>query len=730
MSQFIEHVVDFEELQIKQNENLQNENIKNDGSNAIEDFKSAITNSIQCLDVIQQENLKNNNNNNQEQKIDDNASVMSSSNSVAFTGNFKNIRLPYIINSNDFEHDNYIGLSKFFNDQPKDIIGNDLNEQEEGEEIIVGVILGSERYKQVPNVKNIQNSQNPQNSISNQPQNNNSQPQSNIPQPPSNPSSNIPIPPPITNTVPKAPEIPSSNIPIPPPIPNTNNNIPVVPSIPNPPVIPTMAPVKGGPNIPLPPPIPPLVMNPPKPKVEPPKPKPKPKPVEEDFGSMLRRQVLARGKKVEGGDKSNNEKVEINEKEEENLEDILKKKIANSNFNNVNNDNNINNQNNENKIQVNVPFTKESIKINAFMTNYDLDDDDDEEEVDSVFALKQNTMIGQNNNFNNMVVNSNQNIVNGGNNNKLMNTISFPQDNKIKVNDEKSKKLERAKTHLLKMFGDDDEEEEIDITSKTTKLNEQVNLFTGNKPKNEPQKTSLFDNPPKPKIEEPKIEDKKQNIDIKKNNTLNDFQQQLSLKMFTGGNLSSIKKDINKENENENHRETLKIEYTSDIKKVEGENNYEAIMKQETKVIKKKKPVKKGFGSNIKKSNTVVEPNSNLNTNQDNKNTIPKSETFIQNEDKKEVPIKENIVIPKKNLFTDENENKNIIKKENIINPKNNLFIDKNENTIFQNTIVPNKKINLFDGNNNNNNKLTATMTLKENPNTKKKLSFLYDDDE
>ena len=88
MSQFIEHVVDFEELQIKQNENLQNENIKNDGSNAIEDFKSAITNSIQCLDVIQQENLKNNNNNNQEQKIDDNASVMSSSNSVAFTGNF------------------------------------------------------------------------------------------------------------------------------------------------------------------------------------------------------------------------------------------------------------------------------------------------------------------------------------------------------------------------------------------------------------------------------------------------------------------------------------------------------------------------------------------------------------------------------------------------------------------------------------------------------------------
>ena len=240
----------------------------------------------------------------------------------------------------------------------------------------------------------------------------------------------------------------------------------------------------------------------------------------------------------------------------------------------------------------------------------------------------------------------------------------------------------------------------------------------------------MFDNPPKPKIEEPKIEDKKQNIDIKKNNTLNDFQQQLSLKMFTGGNLSSIKKDINKENENENHRETLKIEYTSDIKKVEGENNYEAIMKQETKVIKKKKPVKKGFGSNIKKSNTFVEPNSNLNTNQDNKNTIPKSKTFIQNEDKKEVPIKENIVIPKKNLFTDENENKNIIKKENIINPKNNLFIDKNENTIFQNTIVPNKKINLFDGNNNNNNKLTATMTLKENPNTKKKLSFLYDDDE
>ena len=191
MSHFIEHVIDSEEPQNNQNENLKNENIKNDGSNAIEDFKSAIINSIKSLDIIQQENLKNNNNNNnQEQKVDDNASVISSSNSVAFTGNFKNIRLPYIINSNDFENDNYIGLSKFFNDQPKDIIGNDLNEQEEGEEVIVGVILGKNTLKEKSNNQNPQNSQN-----SNQPQINNSQPQSNIPQPPSNipqPPSNIP----------------------------------------------------------------------------------------------------------------------------------------------------------------------------------------------------------------------------------------------------------------------------------------------------------------------------------------------------------------------------------------------------------------------------------------------------------------------------------------------------------------------------------------------------------
>ena len=192
--------------------------------------------------------------------------------------------------------------------------------------------------------------------------------------------------------------------------------------------------------------------------------------------------------------------------------------------------------------------------------------------------------------------------------------------------------------------------------------------------------------------------------------------------------MNSIKKNINNEdenqNQNQNERDTLKIEYTTDIKKKDGENNYEAIMKQETKVIKKKKPVKKGFDLNINKSNTFVQSNTNLKINQDNKINIPKSETIIQNDNKKEIPIKENVSSPKKILFTNENENKNII------NPKNELFTNKNQNTIFQNTIVPNNKVNLFAGNNNNNNKLTATMTLKENPNTKKKLSFLYDDDE
>ena len=155
MSRFMEHIIDFDESQLK---------IPRD----------------------------NNINNQQEQKLaDDNASVISSTNSLAFVGNYKNIRLPYIIHTNDFENDNYIGLSKFFNNQPKDIIGNNLNEQEEEQEIIVGVIEGSTNLinkKQSPsNIPN-QNSQNPE------------APSSSVPQPPSiPPQSNIPVAPAIPN---------------------------------------------------------------------------------------------------------------------------------------------------------------------------------------------------------------------------------------------------------------------------------------------------------------------------------------------------------------------------------------------------------------------------------------------------------------------------------------------------------------------------------------------------
>ena len=185
-----------------------------------------------------------------------------------------------------------------------------------------------------------------------------------------------------------------------------------------------------------------------------------------------------------------------------------------------------------------------------------------------------------------------------------------------------------------------------------------------------------------------------------------------------------------KTNSNNENQNTLKIQHNSDIKKGEGENNYEAIMKQETKVIKKKKPVKKGFGSNLHKSQTFVQSNLSLKTGKDNNINIPKSETVIQNEDKKVIPIKEKVISPKKILFTDENET--IPKKENIINPKNELFNDKNENKIIQNTIVPNNnKVNLFGGNNNNNNnKLASTMAMTGNKNLKNKLAFLYDDDD
>ena len=97
------------------------------------------------------------------------------------------------------------------------------------------------------------------------------------------------------------------------------------------------------------------------------------------------------------------------------------------------------------------------------------------------------------------------------------------------------------------------------------------------KPKNEqPKKISMFDEPPKPKNEENKIEDNKSN------NKFSDFQKQLSMKMLGGNNMNSIKKNINNEdenqNQNQNERDTLKIEYTTDIKKMYTLEDYQIKM--------------------------------------------------------------------------------------------------------------------------------------------------------
>ncbi len=785
MSRFMEHIIDFDESQLKipRDNNINNNNQNNNqvnNTNLLDIIKNTLDNSINSLNIIQQENAKNNINNQQEQKLaDDNASVISSTNSLGFVGNYKNIRLPYIIHTNDFENDNYIGLSKFFNNQPKDIIGNNLNEQEEEQEIIVGVIEGSTNLinkKQSPsNIPN-QNSQNPE------------APSSSVPQPPSiPPQSNIPVAPAILNSnIPQAPPIPTgSNIPIPPPI---TNNIPKPPTIPNPPVlgnngvgIPSvpvvaMAPVKGGPTIPQAPPIPPVVVNPVKPKViAPSQPKPKPKPVEEDFGTMLRRQVLARGKKNENNANPTTENKEVNKQEEENLEDILKKKIA---MNMTNNNNNNNNEgNNEKKIPVNVPLTKETIKINDFIGKYDFNDSEDDD-VDPVFSLKQTTTFMQN---------QNKNFLNHTNTTKMLNTIAFPQDNKIKVNDEKSKQLERTKTRLMKVFGDDDDEDEKDISEQTKTLTEKVNAFTNNKPKEESKlnnnqkinnmfdnppkkeekkismfdnppkkeekkismfdnppkkeenkismfdnppkkeenKISMFDNPPKkeenkismfdnapkkeenkismfdnpPKKEEnkismfdnvPKKEEKKK--EERESTKMNDFQKMLNLKMSMGGK-NTISK-INPENNN-GIRESLKIEYNQNINKLDGETNYEAIMKKESKIIKKKKPLKKNFDDNQIAKSKTVQQNTNLNLNEEKKIEVPKKkENLFDKEDKKEI---------------------------------SQISTNNNNNNFFKATIIPNSnKPNLFSGHTDNNN---MANTVKKNTGNKR-LAFLYDDEE
>ena len=758
MSRFMEHIIDFDESQLKipRDNNINNNNQNNNqvnNTNLLDIIKNTLDNSINSLNIIQQENAKNNINNQQEQKLpDDNASVISSTNSLAFVGNYKNIRLPYIIHTNDFENDNYIGLSKFFNNQPKDIIGNNLNEQEEEQEIIVGVIEGSTNLinkRQSPTSSNIPN----QNTLNSQ---NPEAPSSSVPQPPSiPPQSNIPVAPAIPNSnIPQAPPIPTgSNIPIPPPI---TNNIPKPPTIPNPPVlgnsgvgIPSvpvvaMAPVKGGPTIPQAPPIPPVVVNPVKPKViapSQPKPKPKPKPVEEDFATMLKRQVLARGKKNENNGNPTIENKEVNKEEEENLD---KKKIATNMTNNNNNEGN-----NEKKIPVNVPLTKETIKINDFIGKYDFNDSE-EDDVDTVFSLKQTTTFMQN---------QNKNFLNHTNTTKMLNTIAFPQDNKIKVNDEKSKQLERTKTRLMKVFGDDDDEDEKDISEQTKTLTEKVNAFTNNKPKEESKlnnnqkinnmfnnppkkeekkismfdnppkkeekkismfdnppkkeenKISMFDNPPKkeenkismfdnpPKKEEnkismfdnvPKKEEKKK--EERESTKLNDFQRMLNLKMSMGGK-NTISK-INPEN-NKGIRESLKIEYNQNINKLDGETNYEAIMKKESKIIKKKKPLKKNFdGNQIAKSKTVQQ-NTNLNLNEEKKIEIPKKkENLFDKEDKKEI---------------------------------SQISTNNNNNNFFKATIIPNSnKPNLFSGHTDNNN---MANTVKKN-NGNKRLAFLYDDEE
>ena len=84
MSRFMEHIIDFDESQLKipRDNNINNNNQNNNqvnNTNLLDIIKNTLDNSINSLNIIQQENAKNNINNQQEQKLpDDNASVISS----------------------------------------------------------------------------------------------------------------------------------------------------------------------------------------------------------------------------------------------------------------------------------------------------------------------------------------------------------------------------------------------------------------------------------------------------------------------------------------------------------------------------------------------------------------------------------------------------------------------------------------------------------------------------
>ena len=427
INKFVEHVVDDSK---KDGEEEQKENENNNIVDINQILQNIMGNSVNCINEINNNSNNNNNNNSVVQNEDENQSVTSSK--MAFDKLFKNERLPNIIGTTEFMSDPYCGLLTLESEEIKEVY-EDANQNPDNNGGVVN------------NNKNKANNDNANIDLNNNNVNNNNIPSvPSIPNPPSldnNNNPSIPVPPPLNNNNPSVPvppplnnNVPSVPIPVPPALNNPSSNIPV-PSVPVP--VPqnnslSVPEVKleknvGGPSVPVPP---PMVVY----EAKPPQPKPvnvvapevkkieEPKPVENNFQNELMRRVLARNKKIEGGDENDNQE------NKENNENINKENNNNNENNNINNNNEKQNEINKEIFnppinnnplgpvpQMNFQPTKKNIKLDNFLKKdskvFGIDDDEDEFETkifsksiiqNPVTNIKQNSMIKNENNSNNL----------------------------------------------------------------------------------------------------------------------------------------------------------------------------------------------------------------------------------------------------------------------------------------------------------------------------------------
>lgn len=270
LNRFVEHVVDENEVAPSEPEKQESSGI----IDLVEKTKNILEISIKGLPV-----------GSGRQNEPDLQSETSSQ--IGFDNN-KNMKLPFIIGTKDFNQDRTAGVAKMANNIPNDFENENLpgieDESSKEPRVITGFIPGTQ-----PEVA----------------QGTNNQVQSSVPQVPSGNIPSVPVPPPM-------------NAPKPNPQPQAVPSVPVNPpqSNPLPPV--QMAPNTGGKTVPPPPPLVIPVAKAPVPKPEvkqqqAPKPIPPKKPPQKSFQELLMEQMAARNKKKYPPPEENKEK----EKEEQ-----------------------------------------------------------------------------------------------------------------------------------------------------------------------------------------------------------------------------------------------------------------------------------------------------------------------------------------------------------------------------------------------------------------------------